>query len=373
MDGSTEAAFPALPPDSWRENVAAVVLDAGGRVLLGLGTGRNAYWHFPQGGVGSKETLEAALQRELREEAGLEPECYSILARYGGLRYRYRKGNEKSGRWRGQEQTYFLILCHAEMPATDYSRTDEFSALTWVPWRELSTELFAPVKRKVVEKILAIFFPPHLGEGELLPHIRTTLTPLRYRLAGRSLADCPADERALYGGGKEEMSSTLARLAFSLKAAHKSLVAEGGKLLVILHGAEGSGRKQSLRRLAANLDSLHLLAAEVDIVAPGFPWELSAALPPAGSLSLIILRGDAFPSPQDWCMIEQWLTGQGVRLLKLYLHTAAAAKGDLMAATDTHGSPWYIIPSARRWYRDFLVATLVTDALTGTPKAPYLS
>ncbi len=353
-----------LPPDSWRENVAAIVLDAAGRVLLGLGTGHNAYWHFPQGGVGSRETQEAALCRELWEEAGLAASSYRIVACYGGLRYRYRKNNDKSSRWRGQEQTYFLVLCHEEMPATDCSRTDEFSTLTWVPWRELSSELFAPFKRKVVEKVLAAFFPPHLAEDELMPWVQNQLTPRRYRLAGRALAHCPADDRALFGGGKEEMENTLARLALRLRSAHKGMAAVRGRVLILLHGEAGSGRKQALRRLAVQLDPMRLRATRADAFAPGLPWELLQALPAAGEVSLVIHHASGRSPAQDWLQHEAWLMGQGIRVLKLYLHTGESAGEEaLLAATDTEAAPWYIIPSTRRWYRDYLLSLLVATAL----------
>ncbi len=362
----------ALPPDAWRENVAAVVLDASGHVLLGLGSGENAYWHFPQGGISGKETQQEALRRELWEEVGLSPESYRIIACYGGLRYRYRKNNEKRERWVGQQQTYFLVLCHASMPVTDCSNTDEFYALTWVRWQKLVTELFAPVKRKVVAQVLAAFFPPHLAEGELIPHLLNRCTPNRYRLAGRQLAACPVDERALFGGGKAEMVQTRAHLALRLRAAHKAAAATDNRLLVLLHGDAESGLRQCVRRLASHLDALHLRVAEADVFTPGLPWELLQALPAAGGVSIVIHKATAHSAPQEWLLRESWLEGQGICLLKLYLHSRLP-KGEeaLLSTTDSAAAPWYIIPSERRWYRDYVVASLVADALEASrPGAP---
>ncbi len=358
---------PELLPDAWRENVAAVVLDAAGRVLLGLGTGQNAYWHFPQGGVRGSETQQEALRRELWEEVRLAPGSYRIITSYGGLRYRYRKDNDKRERWRGQEQCYYLVLCHEEMPGTDCSHTDEFSALTWMPWRELSAEHFAPAKRKVVSRVLSAFFPPHLAEGALMDYLQHSLTPQRYCLAGRALVACAADDRALFGGGKEEMAATLERLSLRLRAAHKAMFATGRRVLVLLHGSAAAGRKQCLRRLAACLDPLHFRAAEASVFTAGLPWELLHHLPPVGELSLVLHRAGEADAPQHWPACEAWLVAQGIRVLKLYLHAEGdgAAEAELLAASDTQESPWYVIPSEKRWYRDYVVAQLVASALGG--------
>ncbi len=62
-------------------------MDAEGCVLLGKDSGRNPYWHFPQGGVIKHESIEQTLAREVWEEVGLRPTEYTIVSRLPGLRY----------------------------------------------------------------------------------------------------------------------------------------------------------------------------------------------------------------------------------------------------------------------------------------------
>ena len=85
------------PPTAknWRLNAAAIIMDAEGCVLLGKDSGRNPYWHFPQGGVIKHESIEQTLAREVWEEVGLRPTEYTIVSRLPGLRYKYPSNNRK--------------------------------------------------------------------------------------------------------------------------------------------------------------------------------------------------------------------------------------------------------------------------------------
>jgi ADP-ribose pyrophosphatase YjhB (NUDIX family) len=74
FSGPIKGAIAWLANVRYAVGVAAIIFDAGGRVLLVRHTYRGAVreWGLPGGWVKGRESLERALTRELREETGLE-------------------------------------------------------------------------------------------------------------------------------------------------------------------------------------------------------------------------------------------------------------------------------------------------------------
>lgn len=67
--------------------VRGLVVDDAGRVLLVHHTYGLPAWHLPGGGVKRRETIEGAVRRELREEAGIEVTGpVRLLGTYSNLR-----------------------------------------------------------------------------------------------------------------------------------------------------------------------------------------------------------------------------------------------------------------------------------------------
>lgn len=391
-----------MKPGVWRENVAAVVMDAFGNVLMGKASGGNPHCHFPQGGVHPGEMLEEAVRRELWEEVRLCADDCRLLARYGGLRYRYRSKNDKSDRWKGQQQTYFLFFCPGqERPTTDCGGSDEFSSVVWIPWQELKPELFPSFKRAAASEALRVFFPAAVQA--LRTGCVPSLTAERYRVkAGPSpfsLSACSVEDRALFGGEKEEVQSQMDDLRRRINRSQRRLGA-GLRLLVMLHGLPGSGRKHLLRALARCMDPLSTRAVpprcregERDGL-----WSLKASIPAPGECVLLyhspydlwsaLLRGTLSSveeplmfSSESLLQTEKELQEQGVRLLKVYVHIpreegeavlspgggeegARALQAVEQMIQESAGiAPWYVIPARKRWYAAFVLATLVAEQL----------
>jgi putative (di)nucleoside polyphosphate hydrolase len=136
-----------------RLNVAAVLQNAAGEILICERCKPAGAWQFPQGGVDEGETLEQAVAREMREEISLEPGDYTILERRGPYRYLFGGGRMVQGH-HGKIQHYFLarldahparinvMTAHPEFRDTRWVRPPDFK-LKWLP--EMKHEVYRAV------------------------------------------------------------------------------------------------------------------------------------------------------------------------------------------------------------------------------------
>lgn len=343
------------PPGDWRMNVAAIIIDDAGNLLLGRTAPGKKHLHLPQGGVKERESLLQALLREVREEVGLT-HCRP-LAEYAGLRYPYRRKNEKSKHWLGQQQTYYLLHCPGTCPAVDCTGSAEFAEALWLPLSSVTPELFVSFKREAVMRALSHFFP----KGT--PHALTHCTTQRYLYYPGQQLPSPLPT-PLFAGKRKEALYHLAHTA-PLRLHKKQ------SLLVILTGIEGCGIKKCLRHISHSLDPLstryHL-----------YPKRYAEATPAPGELRFLVLHAE---KPHDLRETETAMQTAGVHVLKIALHLSRAkqlrrlssknsapkqpwetALHDLTAfmdATTTPTAPWHLLPAEHGWYRDYLLLNLL--------------
>ena len=131
-----------------RDGVRALVLDPADRVLLVRFEFPNgdAVWATPGGGVDPGESDEAALRRELAEEAGLEEATIGPL-----VWTRFHEWTDLSPRWDGQQERFYLVrTAESFEPAPRFS-AEELAAehvygIRWWTPEELaaSDESFSP-------------------------------------------------------------------------------------------------------------------------------------------------------------------------------------------------------------------------------------
>lgn len=151
------------PVVRYRPNVAALVVNPAGCLLICERATIPGAWQFPQGGVDAGESLEEALFREVREEVGLGPEHYEVVGRREGYRYLYPvdvrgKKLRKHGN-HGQEQTYFLCRLREGAPPVDVNQKPrEFRAYRWIPPEEFDLDWLPAFKRDVYREVMRDFF-----------------------------------------------------------------------------------------------------------------------------------------------------------------------------------------------------------------------
>ena len=142
----------------YRANVAAILRNPKGEILICERLGMPGAWQFPQGGVDEGESHEEALGRELWEEIGLVPADFEIIERRGPYRYLFGSGRTKKG-YHGKEQHYFL----ADFTAPD-SRINvdtehpEFQAFRWIHPTDFQMTWLPEMKREVYSAVFQDFF-----------------------------------------------------------------------------------------------------------------------------------------------------------------------------------------------------------------------
>lgn len=144
---------------TYRSNVAAILIDANGKILVAERIDYRGSWQFPQGGVDKGEDLIGALRREVEEELGLKPWLYQLVACRTGYRYKFPKGRVKKGIYCGQVQTYFL--CRYLGTDTDIvldAHEQEFINVKWIEPKEFQLKWVPSFKRRVFRKVLQDFF-----------------------------------------------------------------------------------------------------------------------------------------------------------------------------------------------------------------------
>lgn len=153
----------ALP---YRPCVGVMLANRAGQVFVAQ---RNdtaeAAWQMPQGGIDPGEAPHAAALRELAEETGIPAQRVETVAEtQGWLRYDLPDallGTALKGRYRGQEQKWFLLRYVGRDDQIDLATEHpEFSDWQWIAPAEVPG-LIVPFKRPIYEAVVAEF-APHL-------------------------------------------------------------------------------------------------------------------------------------------------------------------------------------------------------------------
>jgi PPK2 family polyphosphate:nucleotide phosphotransferase len=238
-----------------------------------------------------------------------------------------------------------------------------------------------------------------------------------------SAVDPAATPRA--PGGRKRAAREMADQRGRLVALQEALYAEGTgvgatrRLLLVLQGIDTSGKDGTISHVIGMLNpqGCRITSFTVPTAEEGrhhFLWRIRRAVPPPGYLGIfnrshyedvLVVRVHGLVPPQVWGgryaeinRFEQQLAADGVTLVKCFLHLSweeqrrrlldrladptkhwkfnpgdlderdrwdgyTAAYQDALERCSTAAAPWYVIPSDRRWYRNWAVARLLTETL----------
>ena len=148
--------------DKYRRGVGVMLLNREGKVFVGARIDNtDEAWQMPQGGIDKGEEPWATALRELEEETGIPPHLVERIAECPE-RMKYDlpeelQGKLWGGKWRGQDQDWFLARFLGEDSDVNIATPDpEFREWKWIDPRQLP-ELIVPFKRDLYRRLLGEF------------------------------------------------------------------------------------------------------------------------------------------------------------------------------------------------------------------------
>jgi PPK2 family polyphosphate:nucleotide phosphotransferase len=227
---------------------------------------------------------------------------------------------------------------------------------------------------------------------------------------------------------KDEAQQQVEHLTQRLDQLQEALNAENRRaVLVVLQGRDTAGKDGAIRKVFGpmNPQGVTVTAFKVPTaveLAHDFLWRVHQAVPPKGSIGIfnrshyedvLVVRVHQLVPEAVWRpryeqinLFERILTENGVTLLKFFLHISrdeqrerlrarlddptkywkfsagdlaerdkwddyTAAYEEALRRTSTTDAPWWVVPADKKYYRDLVVAQVVTDTLERMdPKYP---
>ena len=224
--------------------------------------------------------------------------------------------------------------------------------------------------------------------------------------------------RAPESTDKHETKRATKELAGPLADLQERLWAESRQaLLVVLQALDAGGKDGTIRKVftCVNPQGVRVTSFKAptdDELARDFLWRVHGQVPKKGEIGIfnrshyedvLIARVESLVPEPVWRAryrqirdFEHLLASSGTRLLKLYLHISPeeqqerfearlaekpwkynpddrraqerwadyrAAYTDALNETSTDEAPWHVIPADQKWYRNWVVRSLVVDTL----------
>ena len=240
-----------------------------------------------------------------------------------------------------------------------------------------------------------------------------------------SLADLDPRATALAPGNKTATRSTAQADGEQLATLQEALYAEGAggsrrRVLLVLQGMDTSGKGGVIKHVigAVNPQGSRIVSFKAptpDELAHHFLWRIRKAVPPPGLIGIfdrshyedvLIARVRRLVPVKTWekryaeiNRFERSLVEDGVQIVKCFLHISPEAQKERLLArlddpqkqwkfnpddvderqrwpaytkayeavldrTSTEAAPWYVVPSDRKWYRNWAIGQLLLETLS---------
>ena len=232
--------------------------------------------------------------------------------------------------------------------------------------------------------------------------------------------DFDPDDTSGVKAGKTAGRDKALKLQEKLDALQEVLAAEGKhKVLIVLQGMDTSGKDGTIRHVMGGFDPQGVRVVSFkkpteEELQHDFLWRIHKHVPARGEVvifnrshyeDVLIVRVRELVPKKVWSRrydqinaFERMLSDSGTVILKFFLHISAGeqkkrlqeriddptknwkfAHGDLeerklwdqyqeayedaIRKTSTDCAPWYIVPANAKWYRNWVVGSIVVDAL----------
>ena len=247
----------------------------------------------------------------------------------------------------------------------------------------------------------------------------------RYRVVAGSqvnLDEWDPSDKSGFAGGKREGREQLKSLNKRLTALQGLLYAEHKhKLLIVLQAMDTGGKDGTIRHVfrGVNPQGVSVTGFKVpsaEELDHDYLWRIHRHAPGKGEITVfnrshyedvLVVRVHSLVDPETWGRrydhineFERLLAEEGTTILKFFLHIGLEEQkerllarlrepqkrwkfnaGDLgerklwpeymkayedaLSKTSSDCAPWYIVPANRKWYRNLVVATVLTQTLEG--------
>ncbi len=190
-------------------------------------------------------------------------------------------------------------------------------------------------------------------------------------------------------------------------------------VLVVFQAMDAGGKDGAIRSIFSGVNPQGCQVSSFKVptaleLAHDFLWRIHAACPPKGMIgifnrshyeSVLVERVKKIVPDEVWkrrfahiCNFEKMLHDEGTTIIKFYLHISKDeqkqrlqdrldekdknwkfnpadlkerarwddymhAFADALARTSTAAAPWYVIPSNKKWYRNFAIAEILTKTM----------